>query len=65
MEKRLTLCKDSEAQVWGVCKGIADHYEMDVTFVRIIALILLFSSSGFLPYFICWLAMPYHPDDLV
>lgn len=64
MSKKLTLGKQSEAEVGGVCSGIAEYLNEDVAFVRIVFIIALFTSLGFLPYIICWWALPDHPEDV-
>lgn len=62
-KKRLTLGKDEDIVIGGVCSGISEYLDTDPVFIRIIFLILLFSGIGILPYFICWLAMPDHPNE--
>lgn len=56
--KKLTLGKSSESEFGGVCAGLANYMDVNVVFIRIIMLALLFSSLGFLPYLILYLAMP-------
>jgi len=46
----------------GVCGGLADYLNMDVTLVRIIYLILiLFGGTGVLLYIILWIVIPREP----
>jgi phage shock protein C len=61
--KKLTLSPEKESMFAGVCAGIAEYYDLDVTFVRIMCCAIACTSLGFLPYFICWLCMPHHPGD--
>jgi phage shock protein C len=56
MKKKLT--KGSDEQLFGVCSGLADYFNIDVTFVRIGFLIMLFSGIGLIPYAIFAIAMP-------
>ena len=44
----------------GVCSGIADYFEWDITLIRIIYVLLTFFTafSGVLVYLILWLVMP-------
>ena len=44
----------------GVCAGIADYFELDITLVRIIYVLATFFTalSGGLVYLILWLIMP-------
>jgi phage shock protein C len=61
--KRLYL-SDTDKKIMGVCGGIAEYLSVDSTFVRIIAVILLFVSGGaaFFAYLIVGLIMPKHPE---
>ena len=48
----------------GVCAGLADYFDMDVTLVRIIfALIVLAGGSGVLIYIILWIIFPVNPVE--
>ncbi|MCL1935780.1 MAG: PspC domain-containing protein [Defluviitaleaceae bacterium] len=38
-----------DAKVLGICKGIADYFDLDATIVRIISLIVMV-ATGFVPY---------------
>jgi len=61
VQKRLT-CNVSQAQLAGVCAGLADYFEVDPTIVRIIfVLSVLVMGFGILPYVILWIIMP--PND--
>lgn len=61
MDKKLTLGKDGV--FGGVCSGLADYFEIDVAFSRILMAFIILASggSGLLAYFVLWLAMPDHP----
>ncbi|MBP7185808.1 MAG: PspC domain-containing protein [Ruminococcus sp.] len=58
MEKKLH--RKAEGQlICGVCTGIAEYFNADITLVRIIAVILgCCSGSGVLAYIIAALLMP-------
>lgn len=58
-KKRLYRPREGR-KVAGVATGIAKYFDIDVTWVRIIWLLLLIPGGlpGFLPYLIFWLAMP-------
>lgn len=48
-----------DKKILGVCGGFAEYFDIDVTIVRIIFLILLLGAgSGLLAYLICALIMP-------
>jgi phage shock protein PspC (stress-responsive transcriptional regulator) len=47
-------------KIAGVCLGIADYFNIDVTVVRVIALFLLLPGGlpGILPYLLLWVLVP-------
>ncbi|MCC8089066.1 MAG: PspC domain-containing protein [Rikenellaceae bacterium] len=52
----------SRAMIGGVCAGIAEYFNIDVTIVRLIALlILLVFGTGILVYIILWIIIPRKP----
>ena len=56
--KRLVLDRQNK-KIAGVCAGIANYLEVDVTVVRILFLIaLLCGSLGFWAYIIVWALAP-------
>ncbi len=59
----------NEYIIAGVCGGLAEHFNIDPTIVRIIFILLtLGGGSGILIYIILWLVLPMEgknePDDL-
>ena len=58
MEKRLTL--GSQKSIGGVCSGLAEYFDLDVVFVRVIYLVLTLATwfPGFLTYLCLWIIMP-------
>jgi phage shock protein C len=43
----------------GVCGGFAEHFDLDVSLVRILwVLVALFGGGGILAYVICWIVIP-------
>ncbi len=56
--KQLTLSRSNRI-IAGVCGGIAEFFDIDATFVRVVAVVLAFAGGfGLIPYLICWLLMP-------
>ncbi|ABY93429.1 MAG: Phage shock protein C, PspC [Caldanaerobacter subterraneus] len=53
-----------EKMVGGVCGGIAEYLDIDVTLVRIICLLAIFSGIGLIPYIIAWILIPENPYQL-
>src|SRR3954465_9339956 len=46
----------------GVCLGFAEYFDLDVTLIRIIWLIVaIFGGTGFLVYILAWIVMPSEP----
>lgn len=59
MEKKLK--KSSNQMIWGVCAGIAEYFNMDITLVRILYVLLSVFTAGFpgvLLYIIMAIVMP-------
>ena len=58
MASKLVRSSD-EAQVLGVCAGIAHTYDVDVSIVRIVIFCTLwFSGIGIIPYLLAYLILP-------
>jgi phage shock protein C len=50
--------------IGGVCSGLADYFNLDVSLIRIaFVLLLLFGGGGFLAYIILWIVVPAQPVD--
>ncbi len=58
--KRALQRPQSERKLAGVCAGIANYLDVDVTLIRIIFLCLLFwpPPVGGILYLVCWAVMP-------
>jgi phage shock protein PspC (stress-responsive transcriptional regulator) len=61
MEKKLQR-NEQEKTIAGVCAGLAEYFDVDVTWVRIaFVLAVLAGFSGVLAYIILWIAVPAKP----
>jgi len=61
-EKPRKLYRSRNKKIGGVCQGIADYFNMDVTVVRLIAVLaLLFVGGGLLAYLLLWIFIPLEP----
>lgn len=61
MNKKLTRSRNQ--MIGGVCAGIAEYFDWDVTLVRVAYAILLFIFGvGFFLYLILWLVMPLNAE---
>ena len=54
--KRLT--RSRFGLIGGVCAGLAQYFDIDVSIMRIIAILCLFSGIGVIPYLIMWIVIP-------
>ena len=61
MEKKLYRIPEGK-QLAGVCTGLADYFQLDVTLIRLIwAVAALLAGSGILLYIICAFISPERP----
>jgi phage shock protein PspC (stress-responsive transcriptional regulator) len=61
MEKKL-FRNEQEKTVAGVCAGLAEYFDVDVTWIRIaFVLAVLAGLSGVLAYIVLWIAVPVKP----
>lgn len=61
MEKKLQR-NEQEKMIAGVCAGLADYFDLDVTWIRIAFVIAFLAGfSGLLAYIILWIAVPVKP----
>lgn len=59
MEKKRLYKSSTNKKLGGVCGGIAEYFDIDVTFVRIAWIIFCcMGGSGVLAYLLCMLIMP-------
>ena len=65
MKKKLYRDKQNE-KVAGVCAGLADYLNIDVTIIRLIwVLFVLCAGTGALAYIACALVIPEKPADII
>lgn len=57
--KRLVRPKTGR-MLGGVCLSIANYFNIDVTIIRLIAVVLLIPGGfpGLVPYLVCWVVIP-------
>jgi phage shock protein C len=61
MNKRMYR-SHKEKMIGGVCGGIAEYFDIDPVFVRILFVVAVFAGgSGILAYIICWIVIPQQP----
>lgn len=62
MEQKRIMRSRKERMIGGVCGGVAEHFNVDATLVRLIfVLITLVDGIGLLAYLVLWLVMPEAP----
>jgi phage shock protein C len=60
--RRKLMRSRSDRKIAGVCAGFAEYFDLDVTVVRVVWLIVaLFGGGGILAYIIAWIVMPEEP----
>lgn len=52
-------------KVAGVCQGFAEYFDLDVTLIRIVWLVLAICGAGAIAYVIAWIVMPEEPVVVV
>lgn len=64
--KRLFRVTGQDTQIGGVCIGIADYFNIDVTLVRVLFVILIFTPfPAIITYLILWAILPIRYADSV
>lgn len=57
--KKRRLYRDTHNKtIGGVCSGMSHYFDVDVVLMRVIFVILLFVTVGFLLYIVCWIVVP-------
>jgi phage shock protein C len=53
-------------KIAGVCAGIAEYFDVDVTLVRVVLLVSIFIGAGLglIAYIVAWIVMPDEPSAL-
>ena len=54
-------------KIAGVCAGLAEYFDLDVTLVRVLWLVITFFSAlvfGTVGYVVAWIVMPEEPENL-
>lgn len=60
---RTRLVRPREGRkIAGVCAGLAEYFDLDVTLIRMVWLIVvIFAGAGLIAYVIGWIVMPEEP----
>jgi phage shock protein PspC (stress-responsive transcriptional regulator) len=61
MEKKLQRI-EQEKMIAGVCTGLAEYFDVDITWIRIAFVVAVMAgASGILAYIVLWIAVPKRP----
>jgi phage shock protein C len=61
--RRKLMRSRTNRKIAGVCAGFAEYFDIDVTVVRVVWLIVaFFGGGGILAYIIAWILMPEEPE---
>lgn len=58
MERSRLVRRPDEGHVGGVCAGLAEHFAVDATLVRLVAIALVFTGPGVPIYIGAWILLP-------
>jgi len=64
MEKKLYRVMEGK-QLCGVCTGLAQYFKLDVTVVRLCAVLLALFGPGVIAYIVCALVIPEEPAPYI
>ena len=62
--KKLTRSR-ADRKIAGVCAGLAEHFNLDVTLVRILCIFLTLATGvcpGIVTYLLAWIIVPSEPE---
>ena len=63
--KKLFRIKGESSMLGGVCTGLAEYFSIDVTIVRLLFVIALFTPvPALIPYLIMWIIMPLKSNEI-
>jgi len=52
-----------EKMIAGICGGLAEHFQVDPTWIRLIFILMFFlGGSAFIFYLIMWFIVPVRPE---
>lgn len=64
--KKLFRIKNGESMLGGVCAGLAEYFDIDVTLVRILFVVAVIAPiPAVIPYLIMWAIMPVKPTHVL
>jgi phage shock protein PspC (stress-responsive transcriptional regulator) len=62
-QNKKLMRSSTDKKLGGVCAGLAEYFEVDVTLVRVLWLLAFFcAGTGLLVYVILWIVLPLEPQ---
>jgi phage shock protein C len=59
---RKRLVRPRERTIAGVCAGLGQYFDLDVTIIRVMwVLSVIFAGCGLVAYLVCWIVIPNEP----
>lgn len=59
MVKKILYRDDENKRIGGVCQGLSDYFDIDVSIIRILAIVSIFLSGlGLIAYLAAWIILP-------
>jgi phage shock protein C len=61
--RRKLMRPRNDRKIAGVCAGVAEYFDLDVTLVRVVwLLVFLLGGTGLIAYVVGWIVMPDEPE---
>jgi phage shock protein C len=62
--KKLFRIKNGDSMLGGVCAGLSEYFNIDVTLIRILFVVAIIAPiPAVIPYIIMWIIMPVKPTN--
>jgi phage shock protein C len=65
MARKRLMRPRADRKIAGVCAGLAEYFDLDVTLVRVLWIVITFFTGiifGLVGYIVAWLVMPEEPE---
>lgn len=61
--RRKLMRSRTDRKIAGVCAGFAEYFDLDITIVRVVwLLVAIFGGGGIIAYIIAWIVVPEEPE---
>jgi phage shock protein C len=68
MARKQLMRPRADRKIAGVCAGLAEYFDLDITLVRVLWLVVTFFTGiifGVIAYIVAWIVMPEEPEHAV